>query len=209
MDITIEVVSDMAAAFERGTVITDHGLEWKVPADRGYGVCFWNTEGFNIQVRAHRVAWMLENGPIPAGFDIDHDPSCPKTCVTASHLQALSKSDHIRLGWERGELNGGWGTKRERIHPPRPTPFAWKVEKPCKNCGVFFLPEQNKQYHCDRECAYQYKEGRRKSQRNPRPSTLNCAWCSEPFEPKRKDSTLCSRKCQDAVQNEKKKLRKT
>lgn len=207
MDIILEVSSDMAAAFEKGTILTDHGLEWRVPASQGYGVCSWTTDGFAIQVRAHRVSWMLENGPIPAGFDVDHLPTCPKTCVTPTHLQALSKSDHIRLGWQRGELNGGWGTKRERIHPPRPTPFAWKVEKPCKNCGVFFLPGQATQVHCDRECAYQYKTNLRGQRRYPRPVVRQCAWCEEDFEPKRKDSTLCSRKCQDAVQNDRKKNR--
>lgn len=205
-DIVLYPFDDMRAAFERGTIETDHGLEWRtVNTSKGYGFCSWTTDGFGIQVGAHRVAWMLENGPIPTGFDIDHQQECPKTCVTAAHLQALSKSDHLKLGWERGELNGGWGTKRTRIHPPKEL-FVWKVEIGCPNCGVVFLPNTAWQIYCDDDC----KERAATSRRFPRPDIMICAWesCSTEFKPKRKDSNFCSRKCIEDDQNNKKKLRK-
>lgn len=206
----LDVLEDMRAAFEKGTVLTEHGLLWATPRENGYGTCSWTTKGFSMQIRAHRVAWILENGEIPEGFDIDHNPSCPKSCVTVAHLQALSRSDHLRLGWERGELNGGWGTKRERIHPPSPEPFSWQVERFCKNCDKSFIPEVASQLHCTIDCMTEYKENRRKRVRYPRPDVSICEWCKTEFMPKHKDSKLCPRpaKCQDAAQNEKKKQAK-
>lgn len=206
----LDVFEDMEASFRKGTIQTEHGLEWATPRENGYGTCSWTTKGFSMQIRAHRVAWILENGEIPEGFDIDHEPSCPKSCVTVSHLQALSRSDHIRLGWERGEINGGWGTKRERIHEPRPRAFAWQVERECKNCGIVFMPDVYLQLHCTVLCTDGYKESRRGKRRYPRPEVSICVWCGKEFQPKHKDSTSCPppEKCRDAIQNERKKQAK-
>lgn len=193
-DLMLYFYDDMRSAFEKAVIETDHGLEWKTP----YGSCYWNTGGFEIQVGAHRVAWMLENGAIPPGHDVDHDPGCPKTCVTASHLQVLTRSDHAKLGWERGELNGGWGTKRERIYPPKPDSFSWKTDRLCKNsCETLFIPNTSKQIHCSPECATEYQETIRNLRRHPRPDTKVCEEesCQEVFTPKRIDSRFCSRKC--------------
>lgn len=195
----------MEASFRKGTIQTEHGLEWAKPDSRGYGKCYFGVQGFEIQARAHRIAWILVNGPIPEGFDIDHDPTCPKTCVTVDHLQMLSHSDHVKLGWERGELNGGWGTKRERIHAKRPAPFSWQTIRECKNCGSEFTPKLSQQVHCSTKCTSEYKENRRRRVRYPRPEIINCEWCDEVFAPKRIDTKLCSRKCIDDSQNEKKK----
>lgn len=206
----IDVTEDMRVAFEKGTILTDHGLEWKKPGDRGYGKCYWNTEGFSIQILAHRVAWILAKGPIPRGFDIDHDPACPKTCVTVEHLQALSRSDHLKLGWKRGELNGGWGTKRIQIHPDRPPAFEWQTERTCKNCETIFIPRMANQVHCSSECRISYKERVKGKKKYPRPKLIVCWWCGKEFVPKRKDSKLCPRPstCIDSAQNEKKKSKR-
>lgn len=206
----LDVSEAMEAAFRKGTIQTEHGLEWNKPGTQGYGKCYFGYQGFEIQLRSHRVAWILANGPIPEGFDIDHEPTCPKTCVTVEHLQMLSHSDHIRLGWERGELNGGWGTKRERIHPPSPEPFIWQVERNCKNCGNVFLPGVSKQVHCKPECNTEYKENRRKRRRYPRPETVICEWCKNEFQPKHKDTKLCPppKNCRVAASNEKRRLAK-
>lgn len=198
----------MITAFERGVVTTDHGLEWRSPDSQGYGAVTWTVDGISKQSRAHRIAWILQNGPIPEGYEIDHNPSCPKTCITVDHLRCLTKSEHTKLGWERGELNGGWGTKRVRIHPPRPEPFLWKIEKQCLHCQTIFTPNSPKAIYCSSLCNSRAKEEKRKGIRYPRPSSTVCNWCGNDFTPKRVDSRFCSRKCIDDNQNFEKKLRK-
>lgn len=47
----------------------------------GYGV-FW---AFDRQVRAHRFAWELENGPVPKGLFVCHRCDNPRCCSVA-HL---------------------------------------------------------------------------------------------------------------------------
>jgi hypothetical protein len=59
---------------------------------------------------AHRVAWILANGPIPDGFEIDHEchnaakraGRCPggvcehRRCCNPAHLAAKTRQDHSR-----------------------------------------------------------------------------------------------------------------
>jgi hypothetical protein len=62
-----------------------------------------NTEGYGyVQVgpkllRAHRVAYERERGPIPAGLVIDHLCGNPP-CVNVSHLRAVSNRENVRAG---------------------------------------------------------------------------------------------------------------
>jgi hypothetical protein len=46
-------------------------------------------------VPAHRVAWVLANGPIPDGMTVDHVCFNPG-CVNAKHLQLLTRSANSR-----------------------------------------------------------------------------------------------------------------
>lgn len=196
------VYTPMQIAFMRRIIETEHGLEW--PSGRPYGTVTWTEDGKMRQRRAHVVAWVLEHGEIPSGNEVDHLPGCPKTCVTVEHLQLLTKSEHTELGWRRGELNGGWGTKRQRIHPPRPPAFAWQVERQCHGCGAAFLPRIARQTYCTNECQRRTKEQRRLAIRYPKSEPRPCAFCGQVFQPKRSDSTMCSRRCIDGAQNRKK-----
>lgn len=48
-------------------------------------------------IRAHRVAWELTRGPIPAGMTLDH--LChTTTCVRPDHLEPVSQSENSRRG---------------------------------------------------------------------------------------------------------------
>lgn len=94
--------------FEFNTENTEHGLIWTGPISNGYGIMSVGGRRAK-QVRAHRYSWELVNGPIDEGLELDHEPSCPKNCVTVKHLTPLTKSEHATLGWKRGQLEGnGW-----------------------------------------------------------------------------------------------------
>lgn len=60
---------------------------------------------------AHRYAWERVHGPLKSTEMIDHQPECPKSCVNIAHLTKLTRSEHAKLGWERGELDGGWNVQ--------------------------------------------------------------------------------------------------
>lgn len=64
---------------------------------------------------AHRVAYELWVGPIPEGdYVVDHQPECPKTCITPAHLTVFTRGEHTRVGWERGEITSEkvWASRR-------------------------------------------------------------------------------------------------
>ena len=57
---------------------------WTAGRDRnGYGK--FEVSGRSVQ--AHRYAYELLVGPIPAGMQIDHRTTCPKNCVNPEHLR--------------------------------------------------------------------------------------------------------------------------
>lgn len=193
----------MQIAFMRRVLTTDHGQEW--PIGNPYGSVSWTgNNGKQKQVRAHRVAWILANGPIPEGYEIDHLSACPKTCVTVEHLQLLTKSEHTALGWERGELSGGWGTARQRIRPPRPEAFIWQTERTCPRCSTVFIPATSKKIYCSNVCMTKTKEERRNLVRYSKQGFIECFWCQLDFEPQRSDKIYCSRTCAYNANNFKK-----
>jgi hypothetical protein len=87
---------------------------------RGYGVI--SVAGKRELV--HRVAWQIENGPIPDGLTIDHvhDRGCRhKHCGNVAHLEPVTSAENTRrgrtvlmaTGWEppkRGPVKRTWPT---------------------------------------------------------------------------------------------------
>lgn len=68
---------------------------WTGTSDRdGYGLFGLTLEGYRTG-RAHRAAWVLCNGPIPAGAMVLHNCDNP-TCVRPSHLRLGTNSDNMR-----------------------------------------------------------------------------------------------------------------
>jgi hypothetical protein len=71
-------------------------LEWTGSLDgRGYGkFVTWDGTKHKYHI-ASRVAWELENGPIPKGKQVCH--TCDNTkCVKSEHLFVGSRSDNMR-----------------------------------------------------------------------------------------------------------------
>jgi hypothetical protein len=61
---------------------------------------------------AHRVAWELTNGPVPAGLEIRH--KCDnRRCVNLSHMELGTRSDNVNDMYRRGR-QGNRGVRGER-----------------------------------------------------------------------------------------------
>lgn len=76
----------------------------------GYGTFTVST---GVSRRAHRVAYELQVGPIPAGLEIDH--LCRvKLCVNVKHLEAVTHAENLR----RAAPYRVGSTKPPRVKPP-------------------------------------------------------------------------------------------
>lgn len=76
--------------------------------------------GQPVRAFAHRVAWELEHGPVPAGKELDH--LCRnRACRNAAHLEPVTRAVNVR----RGDL-----PSMMRDHARRPR-RAWLAE--CAN----------------------------------------------------------------------------
>ena len=62
----------------------------------GYGRVHANHFG----IGAHRVVWITERGPVPAGKELHH--LCEqRSCVNVDHLQVVTKAEHTAITWAR------------------------------------------------------------------------------------------------------------
>lgn len=78
----------------------------------GYGQIGWRTDGKVHTALAHRVAYMLEVGPIPDGLTVDH--LCrQRRCCNPRHLQLLTNIENAR--------NNG---QSARTHCPQGHPYS-------------------------------------------------------------------------------------
>lgn len=83
---------------------------WKTP--RGYGQIQINATG--KRVYAHRLAYELTHGPIPAGMVICHRCDVPG-CVNPDHLFAATQGDNIRDAHRKGRYTA-WHRTGKRLN---------------------------------------------------------------------------------------------
>lgn len=112
--------------------------------DKGEGCWLWtgatNGQGRGVvkinrrREYVYRVAWELERGPIPEGFEIDHTCFTP-LCLRVDHLRLLTRSEnatmqpryfqtHCKRGHEFTDANTIW-----QNHPDR------RPSRQCRECS--------------------------------------------------------------------------
>jgi DNA-binding transcriptional ArsR family regulator len=47
-------------------------------------------------IAAHRVVWIAEHGPVPAGHDLHHDCGV-RPCVNVAHIRVLTEAEHQKI----------------------------------------------------------------------------------------------------------------
>lgn len=101
----------------------------------GYGK-FWTgpRESRRCEL-AHRVAWHLTNGPIPAGMQIDH-VCFNKACVNPAHLEPVTPKINSQRAVDAGRRVVSQATHCKRGHEFTPEnthiiPKGWRV---CRSC---------------------------------------------------------------------------
>lgn len=83
-------------------------LEWTGSrGDRGYGYIGANSTG---EVVVHRVAWAVQNGPIPDGLHVLHSCDNPP-CFDLNHLFLGTNEDNVRDRVEKGRSAGAPGER--------------------------------------------------------------------------------------------------
>lgn len=75
---------------------TNECWEWKMSSgSHGYGQVGWSAQGRNYMVLAHRVAYEIAKGPIPADLTVDH--ICRhRRCCNPAHLRLLTNLENAR-----------------------------------------------------------------------------------------------------------------
>lgn len=103
---------------------------WTGHTSHGYGLIGVTTAGHSKNVRAHRLSYEWENGPIPDGLVPDH--LCRnRPCIRPSHLEAVTPYENIMRGV------GVTAQKARQTHCTR---------------GHEFTPENTRNINHGREC---------------------------------------------------------
>lgn len=76
---------------------------WTAATIRGYGQIIGWRQGKKRPLYAHRVAWELANGPIPAHLSVLHKCDVP-LCVNPDHLFLGTQADNLIDAREKGRL---------------------------------------------------------------------------------------------------------
>lgn len=74
---------------------------WTGGTKRGYGALRLSDQTVEY---AHRLSWMLNNGPIPKGMDVLHRCDTPR-CVNPQHMFLGTQQDNVKDMDQKGRRN--------------------------------------------------------------------------------------------------------
>lgn len=101
---------------------------WMAARDtRGYGNFYFEAH----YCKAHRVAHVLEVGPIPDGLVIDHLCRNP-SCVNPAHLRAVTQSVNVQSGL----LGQRTHCPRGHEYTPGNTRYGSGRTRNCRSCRI-------------------------------------------------------------------------
>ncbi len=124
---------DIARFYSKvSTIPTDQGcLEWMAGCTQdGYGQFFLE----RANCLAHRVAWEIVNGPIPAGLVIRHMCNNP-CCVNPEHLLTGTYADNVADMMRSGRWMNAPNTYVRPVRPTDAERFYAKVSKTPTDTG--------------------------------------------------------------------------
>ena len=124
--------------------------EWAASKDRyGYGKFSIKS----VHERAHRVAYELIEGPIPASLQLDH--LCRnRSCINPAHLEPVAPSENVMRGQSFAALNA------IKTHCPAgheytsENTYRWRNARHCRTC----VAARKTAYRAKRKAAVQAKE---------------------------------------------------
>lgn len=104
----------------------------------GYGAWRYPVNGKQKFLRAHRFAWLLKNGALEVGKELNH--LCRiKLCIRPEHLEEITHKEHM---WRtEGSFADRWGNREacEQGHPyTEDNLVAWAIKRgwrKCKTCA--------------------------------------------------------------------------
>lgn len=100
-DIVIEDIRrDPSRFWDKVMPVTESGCWiWMSGTAQGYGLYGKNMGAYGkaATALAHRCAWIIANGPIPSGMELDHKCRV-RSCVNPDHLEPVTHKVNINRG---------------------------------------------------------------------------------------------------------------
>lgn len=112
--------------------------EWTGPCnEKGYGkfTIGGRAESGGKQIKAHRFAYEIRQGPVPEGLELDH--LCRnRSCVNAAHLEPVTRRENQR----RGQSVSGRNARKTHCkhgHEFTRENTRWRKDgsRYCRTCG--------------------------------------------------------------------------
>lgn len=126
--------SQLPARFRTKASLQPTGcIEWQASTNGRYGK-FWFMGSL---VYAHRLAFRLFKGAIPAGYQVDHLCRNPR-CVNPWHLEAVTPGENVRR-------SDAGARERAKTHCSNGHPYdMWETGRRCRRCRLEYFRWYNK-----------------------------------------------------------------